>query len=199
LRSRHKTNLWSRVSGDELAFKRIVTSRAKISGVGKQTVFKEAAFTLIDNPDEAGDSLHDAIHNLLGSLDEITEKLQEEFKPTPAADAVALNELFGGAPALTGGDALAIPLAQAIQKPENGDAARKIIVDVIETQKQLKKDSKTADFLMTCCSRAHALLLAAVNDGFRAEAKLEGVGAQLDQIQIQADKIRTYLSANVKD
>ena len=199
LRSRHKTNLWSRVSAGALAFKRIVTSRAKISGVGKQTVFKEAAFTLIDNPDEADDSLHDAIHNLLGSLDQITEKLQDEFKPVPAADTGTMNALFGGAPALSGGDALAIPLAQAIQKPENGAAARKIIVDVIETQKQLKKDSKTADFLITCCAKAHALLAAAVKDGFRAEAKLEGVGAQLDQIQIHLDKIRTYLSSNVKD
>jgi hypothetical protein len=140
-------------------------------------------------------------------IDGKTLQLNEDYFPLAFSatksikgkPAVALNELFGGAPALTGGDALAIPLAQAIQKPENGDAARKIIVDVIETQKQLNKDSKTADFLMTCCSRAHALLLAAVNDGFRAEAKLEGVGAQLDQIQIQADKIRTYLSANVKD
>lgn len=199
LRSRQKTNLWSRVSGDELAFKRIVTSRARISGVGKQTVFKEAAFTLIDNPDEAGDSLHDAIQNLLGSLDQITEKLQEEFKPAPAADTGALNDLFGGTPALSGDDALAIPLAQVIQNPENGAAARKIIVDVIETQKQLRKDSKTADFLVTYCAKAHALLTAAVKDGFRAEAKLGGVAAQLDQIQIQIDKIRTYLSANVKN
>lgn len=199
LRSRQKTNLWSRVSGDQLAFKRIVTSRAKISGVGKQTVFKAAAFTLIDNPEEAGDSLHDAIQNLLGSLDQITEKLHEEFKPAPSADTGALNDLFGGTPALSGDDALAIPLAQVIQKPENGATTRRIMVDVIETQKQLKKDSKTADFLMTCCAKAHALLAAAVKDGFRAEAKLEGVGAQLDQIQIQADKIRTYLSANVKN
>ncbi|MBK7576839.1 MAG: hypothetical protein IPI24_05345 [Ignavibacteria bacterium] len=103
------------------------------------------------------------------------------------------------APALSGADGLAIPLAQAIQKPENSAAARKIIVDVIETQKQLKKDSKTADYLMACCAKAHALLAAAVKDGFRAEAKLEGVGAQLDQIQIQIEKIRTYLSTNVND
>ena len=61
LRSRGKTNLWSLVSGQELAFDKLVSSRQKVAGVGNQEVFKQAAYTLIDNPDEAGGRLYEAI------------------------------------------------------------------------------------------------------------------------------------------
>ena len=47
---------------------------------------------------------------------------------------------FSGPPAPGDVDPIDIPLAQEIQKPENSEKVRKIIVDVIETQKQLEKD-----------------------------------------------------------
>lgn len=198
LRSRGKTDLWSLVSEQEFAFKRLVASRQKIAGIGNQEVFKQAAFTLIDNPDEAGGRLYEAIPAIVESLDQVKEKLQQEFavKPTPA-DA-GLEAMFGGSPAPTTADPIDMPLAKEIQKPENSTKARKIIVEVIESQKQLKRDAKSANYLLDCCAKAQALLAAAVKDGFRPESKTLGVDKQLEQIEAQVKQIRAYIEQHAK-
>ncbi len=198
LRSRKKANLWSQVSEHEFAFKKIVSSRPRISGIGSQEVFKQAAFTLIDNPDEAGGRLYDAIPAIVESLNLIKEKLQAEFEVKPDAAAVDLSEMFGGAPAVEGESSLDMPLATEIQKPESAERARKIIVDVIESQRQLKKESKNASYLLDCCAKAQSILTAAVKDGLRPESKRAGVAQQLEQIQALANKIQSYLDEHAK-
>ncbi len=198
LRSRGKANLWSQVSYHEEAFRKIVSSRQRISGIGSQEVFKQAAFTLIDNPDEAGGRLYDTIPAIVESLDQIKEKLQAEFEIKPEVVPDSLDDMFGGIPPTVNGNSLDIPLAKEIQKPESAEKARKIIVEVIESQRQLKKDSKSAGYLLDCCAKAQSTLTAAVKDGLRPESKLDGVSKQLDQIQAQVEKIRTYLETHVK-
>jgi len=198
LRSRKKANLWSLVSEHEFAFRKIVTSRQRISGVGSQEVFKQAAFTLIDNPDEAGGRLYDAIPSIVECLDLIKDKLQTEFQVKPEEAAPDLNDLFGGTPPKPFENLLDLPLAKEIQKPECSEKARKIIVDVIESQRQLKKDSKSAGYLLDCCAKAQSSLTAAVKDGLRPESKLNGVAKQLDQIIAQVQKIQSYLDEHDK-
>ena len=198
LRSRNKTDLWSQVSEHEFAFRKVVSLRPRISSIGGQEIFKQAAFTLIDNPDEAGGRLYDAIPAIFESLDLIKEKLQAEFEVKPEATTVDLNDLFGGAPPAVGDSAMDMPLAKEIQKPESAEKARKIIVEVIESQRQLKKDSRSAGYLLDCCAKAQSALTAAVKDGLRQESKLAGVAKQLEQIQAQVEKIRTYLGEHAK-
>lgn len=198
LRGRGKPNLWSQVSYHEEAFKKIVSSRQRISGIGSQEVFKQAAFALIDNPDEAGGRLYDTIPAIVESLDQIKEKLQAEFEVKPEVTAASLEDMFGGAPPAAGESSLDIPLAKEIQKPESAEKARRIIVEVIESQRQLKKDSKSAGYLLDCCAKAQSALTAAVKDGLRPESKLSGVAKQLDQIQAQVEKIRTYLAEHAE-
>ena len=199
LRTRGKTDLWSLVSEQEFAFKKLVAARQKISGIGSQEVFKQAAYTLIDNPDEAGGRLYEAIPAIVESLDQVKEKLQQEFAVEPAAADPGLESYFGGAPATASADPIDMPLAKEIQKPENSGKARKIIVEVIEAQKQLKKDSKSANYLLDCCAKAQAFLTAAVKDGFRPESKIAGVAKQLDQIDVQVGKIRAYIEQHAKN
>ena len=199
LRSRGWVDQWSRVSEQEFAFKKLVAARGKVIGIGSQEVFKQAAYTLIDNPDEAGGRLYEVIPAIVESLDQVKEKLQEEFEvaPPPTADP-GLESLFGGAPVAAGADPTDMPLAKEIQKPENSAKARKIIVEVIESQKQLKKDAKSANYLLDCCAKAQSLLTAAIKDGFRPESKLAGVDKQLDQIDTLVAKIREYVQKHVK-
>lgn len=194
LTSRNKKNLWSQVSDHEFAFKKMVASRPKISGIGNQEIFTQAAFTLIEKPEEAGGRLYDAIPAIVESLDTVKEKLQEEFQVSPIQTDHSLDDFFGEI-----SEEIDLPLALEIQKPENIDKARKIIVEVIESQKQLKKDAKSANYLLNCCARAQAQLSAAVQDGLRPESKVQGVVDQLDQIQLQVDKIRFFLSQHVKN
>jgi hypothetical protein len=199
LRSRNKTNLWSHVSEHEFAFRKIVASRKKISHIGSQEVFKQAAYTLIDRPDEAGGRLYEAIPAIMESLEQVKEKLQEEFNVKAVVTDAGLDEFFGGNNIGPDGISNAIPLAREIQKPENVEKARKIIVEVIESQKQLKKDSKSANYLLDCCAKAQSLLTAAVKDGLRPESRLDGIAKQLDEILIQTEKIRSYLTAHAKN
>lgn len=199
LRSRGKQDRWSMVADAEFAFKKIVATRLKIPTVGKQQIFKEAAFILLDKPEEAGTRLYEAIPAVFESLDIVRTKLLETFDVDFVKNQDGgLADLFGNKPAPTGEDPLDLPLAQAIRKPENVDAARKIIVEVIESQKQLKKDIRSANYLLDCCAKAQALLNAAVKDGLRPESKQEGVTKQLGEIQKHIDAIRGYVSQHAK-
>lgn len=199
LRSRGKANIWSLVTEHEFAFRRIVSSRPKIAGIGNQEVFKQAAFVLIDSPDETGVRLYQAIPEIMTSLDQVKSKLQEEFQVKPATGDLGLEDMFGGVKDSAAETPVDMPLAKEIQKPENADKARKIIVEVIESQRQLQKDSKTAGYLLDCCARAQALLAAAIKDGLRPESNLAGVAKQLDQIQAQVERIGKYVVQHAKD
>ena len=197
--SREKPDHWSMVAESRYAFEKIVSTRTKISSIGLQQVFKEAAFILIEKPEEAGGRLYEAIPAIYDSLDEVKAKLLERFVidvEKPKDDD--LTDLFGGAQPAACDDPRDMPLAQAIQKPENTDLARKIIVEAIESQKQLRRDTRSANYLLDCCSRAQAILAAAVKEGLRPESKLLGVIKQLDEIQKQSDKIRAYVGQHAQ-
>jgi hypothetical protein len=198
LRSRGRTNIWSEVSEHEFAFRKIVATRKKISGIGGQEVFKQVAYILVDKPEEAGGRLYEVIPAILESLDQIKDQLQESFEVAQSAPVYGVDDLFGGDPG-TDGKSIDLPLATEIQKPENTSRAREIIVEVLRSQKEIKKDAKAAGYLLDCCSKAQSWLAAAAKDGLRPESKLAGVAKQLDQIQIQADKIRVYLEAHAKN
>ncbi len=200
--SRGRKDHWSLVSEHEFAFRKIVQSRQKISGPGKQEVFKQAAFALIDNPEEAGGRLYEAIPAILENLDEVMTKLRDEFDVKAPEAAPTLEDMFGGcadpAPRV---DALDIPLAKEIQKPENVERARRLIVEVIESQKQFIKDSKDAGYLLDCCSKAQAALVAGVSKGLRPESKRPGVAKQLRPhlIESQVARIRQWLASHAAD
>lgn len=199
LRSRGQADLWSLVSDQEFGFRRLVEGRRRIAGLGNQEVFKQAAFVLIDKPGEAGGRLYDAIPAIAAGLDVVKNRLWEEFEPQEPSEAVGLDELFGGGGAMAPTGSGDVALAGEIQKIENSARARAIIVEVIESQKQLKKDSKTSGFLLTNCARANALLTATVKAGLRVESKPNGVARQLDEIEAQVAHIRRFLAEHAKN
>jgi hypothetical protein len=195
LRSRGKDNHWSLVAGNEFAFRKLVVSRQKITNAGEQELFKQAAFTLVDSADEVGRRLYDAIPGIQEHLGIIKSKLQERFKAAPnsaPADA-ELDNLFSGVkePAA---DAISMPLAAEIQKSENSEEARKIIVDVIESQRLLKTQSKAERYLLDSLAKAQAILASAIQEGLRPESKIEGVAEQVKALSAQIERINKWLS-----
>jgi len=191
LRSRHKADIWSVVSPHEFAFRRLVQRRAKLTGVARQEMFKEAVFALIDNPASVG-RLYEAIPALAESLDEVSARLAQEFPRDAEKPADDLDDLFGdgrGSPASP-----EATLVTVLQDPASIARARDVIADVLEGQRQLKRDTKTAGYLLDTCAKANAALMAAVKDGLRAESKSTGVGRQLDEIETHVAKIRAFLS-----
>jgi hypothetical protein len=190
--------MWSLVSEHEEAFRKIVSSRPKIDDVGDQQLFKQAAYALIDNPMEAGGRLYEQIPAILGSLDEVRDKLADEFPVTAPAPSPEVEDLFGSG-ITDETSALSTPLSVEIAKDENVDKARRIIVEVIASQKELKRNSKAAEYLVECCKKANASLSAAVNDGLRPESKRSGVSKQLDAIEKNIARIRKYLDEHADD
>jgi hypothetical protein len=198
LRSRGHDLRWSLVTNDRFAFQKIVAGRAKISSAGEQELFKQAAFTLLDKKDEVGRRLYDAIPGVQEYIAEVRERLQERFQAEPQPTDSAMDGLFGGAPQ-AGQNEINMPLAALIQRPENAEAARQIIVEVIDSQRQLKKDSKAANFLVDCLARAQAQLAAAIKEGLRPDSNKAGAQKQIAEIRHQLARIEEWLGKNVKN
>lgn len=195
LRSRGHKDRWSLVTDDEFAFRKLVTTRQKVSGVGAKELFKQAAYALIEKPSEAGGRLYEVIPAIAEYLPAVREKLQAEFPTIPSKPSGELGELLGGGSTTVANADL--PLAKEIQKAENTAKARKTIAEVIEAQKQLKLDSKQAEYLLKSCANAQAALAGAIKDGLRPEAKIAGVEKQLEQISKQVERIREFLKEHV--
>lgn len=195
LRSRGKPDLWSQVSPHEFAFRRLVQWRSKVTGIARQEMFKEAAFALIDDPAAVG-RLYEAIPALADNIEQVSDRLAEEFTVEAPSVSGELAELFGGSvPEDTVADS---GLITVLQDEETRGRAREIIADVLEAQRQLKKDRKAAGYLLDTCAKANAALAAAVKDGLRAESKVNGVAKQLDAMEGQIAKIRKFLAQHAK-
>lgn len=199
LKSRGTEGHWSLVSKQEEAFRKIVQTRPKITSAGKKELFKELAFVLIDRPNNAGGRLYDQIPAIYTHIEKVTSKLLEKYPVTnQAATDDGLQDLFGDVPAgFQNESSLDIPLALEIVKPANIDAARELLVDVLETEKQLKRDNKDASYLVNCCARAQAQLQAAVQS-IKAETKTNGVEQQLKSIEDLVSKIRAFIAKDAK-
>lgn len=194
LKTRGKEDMWSLVSGAEFAFRRIVTKRKDIGGTGRQQLLKHFAFSMIDKPEEVKDSLHDAINVLANNMDQIVEKFKAEFPVSDVKPDSETEGLFGGGPQQGATEAIDLALSKEIGKVEHADKSRKIIVDYIEAQKQLKRDTKSAEKLLDCCAKANSLLEDGLKIGLGADTKTEGVEKQLEQILLKVEKIREFLA-----
>ena len=192
LRSRDKANRWSEVSTQEHTFQRLVQSRSKLSGVGRKEIFKEAAFALIDDPTAVG-RLYIAIPELAANLDKVVERLVGELELEATAPDDGLDDLFGGGQS-DDNDAQQTGLIQALKNPAQRVQAREAIGEVLETERQVKKDVKKAGYLLDQCAKANSYLTAAAKEGLRPESKLTGVAKQLDQIETRVAAIRAYLA-----
>lgn len=193
LKSRGKEAYWSLISDKEYAFKKIAQYRPKIATMGKQQLFKELSFLLMDKPEEAGGRLYDTIPAVYDHLEMVAEKLLEKFPVSPqGTDSDELDDIFGSETLLSSEVSTDIPLAQEVSKAHNASEARALMVDVLESQKQLKKDNKGANFLINCCAKAQSALTAAAAD-LRAESKTQGVDKQLDSIEELVIKIRNFI------
>jgi hypothetical protein len=65
---------------------------------------------------------------------------------------------------------------------------------VVETESELKKELKTAGYLLKQLSEANARLQAAVSDGLRPDSTTTGAIQQIESIEALLGKIREWLS-----
>lgn len=202
LRSRNKANQWSTVKADEYAFRTLVTSRDRVRGVGNKEVFKQAVFTLIDNPDEAGGRLYSSVKDIADNIDVVRGRLQSHFNVAAPAPTATVTDLFGGISSAGGPAAAAtaeveaISLAAHIQQTANAAAARAVIVDAVESQRQLRRDASNAMTLLRKCTEAHTKLAEAARTALTPDSTIDGVENQLQQIESLVATIRTFVASH---
>ena len=159
--------------------------------VEKQEFFKQSAFILIDRPEEAGGRLYHAIPALLNCIDKINHELSNTFKVTSRVKKGGLRDMFGSSKSTS--EAHDLKLVEEISKKENINKTHEIIVEVIKSQKELEKDTKSSNYLLNQCSKAASILAAAVTNGLRPECVSTGVHNQVKEIDIHFESIKKYL------
>jgi hypothetical protein len=80
-------------------------------------------------------------------------------------------------------------------KPEHADKVRELVVEVIDTESELRKELNNAGYLLKQVTDAHTRLQAAVSDGLRPDSTTEGVRQQVESIDILLGRIRDWLTS----
>ncbi|MGV1109267.1 hypothetical protein [Xanthomonas translucens] len=192
LKSRGRENQWSKV-GDEYAYRELRKAQQKIAAAGDRELLKRSAFSLIDDPSDVGGRLYSVIPKIQEHFAVVKDKLAKAFPVVAPTEDATTDALFGGSvPAAT--PDLSIPLAAEITKDENTARARQIIVDVIDSEEELKREKKAGDALLSMVMAANTKLQAAVTAGLRPESSIKGVAAQLDEIEQKLEQIRKWLA-----
>lgn len=194
LKSRGREHQWSEVSGAEEAFKQLHKAAKKAMSAPEQALLKNAAFALIDKPGTAGERLYAAIPKIQEHLPKVKAKLAAAFPVVPPSSDPATNELFGSSTVQAAAD-VSYALAAEIVKPEHADKVRELVVEVIETESELRKELNNAGYLLKQVTDAHTRLQAAVSDGLRSDTTTAGVRQQIESINILLGKIRDWLTS----
>jgi hypothetical protein len=143
--------------------------------------------------------LYSSIKDVASYINVVRDRLQDVFQVEVTQTDNDIDDLFGAAPvanaaAVAHVSAVDVALAAHIQKPENAQSAREAIVDAIESQRQLKKDAQTANFLLKKCAKAQSELMDAVQAGLTVDAVTQGVELQIQQIEGLLNRIRQFLN-----
>ena len=194
LRSRGKENHWSIVAKDEFAFRKIAEGRSKLPNAGEQELAKQAAFVLLEKPEVVGGRLYEAIPNVQEHIGIIKGQLQAQLKVEAPKEDTGLAAMFGGIAQAQ--SAIDIPLAAEIQKPEHAELVRTIIADVLESQRQLKKEAKNANALLKLLSEANARLGTAVSQCLKPESNTAGVESQITELEAKIKQVRDWLATH---
>jgi len=194
LASIDKVGMWSEVTKDELAFKRLVQSHQKPAPAGHKALLRAAAFLVIENPQSAGRRLYEVVPNIQEFLEPIETQLRAEIPVAESEESGAdWSEMLGVA-----GDRqdVGLKLAEKIQEPELRDKARELILGTIAHQRQLKVEQQAANFLLDKVTRANTALQDAITGGLKEGSDPTGVAGQLDQLEQSLHTIRGWLATN---
>jgi len=203
LRRIGKTDQWSIVDGDEFAFKAIVEERKRIKEQGRKELFETVCFKLIELKDYQG-RLYSIIPDIADHLDSFVEELRAK-KLIPEAEipiatgngtsAVGTEDTTQDDLDLLGGETTEVDtystLATAIQNSPVKLGG--LVKQVIEEQKSIKSEQKSAHYLVNTLAKVSKLLWNAELTGLSDITSTEGVATQLETIKERVAAIEKWL------
>ncbi|MEL7622496.1 MAG: hypothetical protein AAGU12_02795 [Clostridiales bacterium] len=193
LEKRGVSKQWSLVDDKESAFSQMVKSRKKIESTAQKEFFESVSFALTDDSQSAGGRLYGLIPEVKDNLDEICASLEQKLVGeeylTPE-----LNDLELLAPEIDNNDIKMARIAVMAGLPENYKVVRTVARSVIETQKALKAEQKSEDYLLDQITKAATILCNAANVGLiRENTNTRGIAEQLASLQDSVAKITDWL------
>lgn len=210
LRSIGKPEQWSLVDGDEFAFKALVEERRKITDQGRKELFESICFKLIEQKDYQG-RLYSVIPEIAEHLDTLAGELREKGLLPNAGQTTQLTlnpiivddedgdsddnrddlddlDLLGGEETKIDANSELATMVQAADFKLGG-----LVKQVVEEQKALKNEQKSARYLINTLSKVSKLLANAQLSGLNEITVTEGVSTQLSEIRHRITAIEEWL------
>ncbi len=192
LSSRGKDKQYDLVEQDQFAFKQILVGRQQLKQQDERDVFTDISYAFIDGKGDIEGRLYEWIPDIKENLPAIINQLKVELPVhEPLQSRKNDYDLFGN----TQSSKILEPLIQAINKSENHELLIETVVDVIEGQKEKKKQKIKANAVLKEVSNANTSLKTALNY-LTPESTKEGVNEQLLAIEESIKIIREWISSN---
>jgi hypothetical protein len=188
LGSRGKSRQYDLVEQAEFAFRQLTKGRQQIRQPDERDAFTELSFSLIDAPESAEGRLYDRIPDLRDNLPEVIQRLADTAQLPPAHLASAENDLLGAPLSASPAESVAL----ALRDPATRTGAVEVIVDVIESRKEAKRQRAKANAVLNEVAQANSHLSNAAS-WIDERATRDGLAEQLDAIDRLVAKIREWL------
>lgn len=195
-----KCDQWSLVDGDEFAFTTMVKERQKITDQGKKELFETVCFKLIETKDYQG-RLYSAIPEIAENLEEVAEELRSKglipgVSASPAITTVEPDAATDDVD-LLGGETTTVDPYSALATAIQGSDVKigGVVKQVIDEQKSLKNEQKSAQYLVNTLAKVSKHLWNAEIAGLNENTATEGVRAQLDTIKERIAAIEKWLES----
>jgi hypothetical protein len=192
LSSRGKDKQYDLVETQEYAFKQLHKGRSQLKSEIRRDAFTQLVFVLLDNPESFEGRIYDHIPQIKEHLNNITTELAEELSITPSTESQPplVDELFGTPEPSNNNMELII---QTSVDPQNHARVIETIFDVLDSEKESKKQKNRANAVLKEISEANAHLKNALcyisNDSSK-----NGVIEHLKAIEESVTAIRKWIS-----
>lgn len=210
---------YSRVEKAEFAFKQLRKFRKKYDDEESCEIFTKACYTIVDNPEMQKDRAYKIVSDVYENLDNIKPELKElasesifqldknssniihDDKGSVKIDTITKTDnpsknklsLLGDNTENESKD-----VVKFISDPKNSKIVYTRMREVIDRQKQLKKESDNASYSLNKVKDAHTFLQAALTS-INSESNIKGMDKQLENIESLVVKIRKKVSEHAKN
>ena len=188
-----KPDQWSLVDKEYYAFEKLVTNIRNFNNQGDQELFETLVFNMISQGSSSG-RLYDVIDDVAehfeaskAALIKMTNTSNEAGAGDATIDFLAGEQVK---------EDVGSRVADAIDSADKEETSKIInrVINVIESEKEIKREQEAATYLINQVSKASALLRAAADQGLREDAETEGVQEHLNTIKKIVSDIEKWLS-----
>jgi hypothetical protein len=201
LKSRNIPQAYSRIEGEEFAFKQLNKFRKRAAKEAwpeyKLDIFNEAVLALIDTPDPTGRK-YGQIKTIFGNMDPMIKRIESE-STMKKADEAASSEMDDLEVLLGESNSNTSNLSRTVALPQNRKQFTEVVLDFIESEAKLKEKFLRENKLISCLESCLDSLKEA-QEALDEPSRTDGAQKLLDDIVSEAGAIQEkLLTADAND